>query len=324
MGELVSVVIPVRNDAPAVPNAVASVLAQQADELVEIVLAVGPSDDGSWDVASELAAETELVRVIENPSGRTPEALNRAIAASRGDIVVRVDARSVLPANYLAYALETLRETNAGNVGSVQVPVGDTPTQRAIAAAMRSRIGSGGAAYRHAGQRRRVGTAYLGAFRRAALDAVGGYDESFERNQDAELNTRLNAAGHEVWLDPRLRVDYRPRASLRRLASQYWQYGWWRQRTLRKHPGTAEPRQYAVPAAVLGLVGSGVVAIVGPTWALAPIGGYSLALAGAAATADDLTAAERVTMIAALATMHFCWGAGFLASGVVSFASNTA
>ena len=88
---------------------------------------------------------------------------------------VRVDARSQLPSDYIRNALETMSETGAGNVGAIQHPVGSTSTERGIAAAMCSRLGSGGAQYRHGQQRIEVETAYLGVFRRSALEEVGGW-----------------------------------------------------------------------------------------------------------------------------------------------------
>ena len=274
---------------------------------------VGPSRDGSRDVASAIATENGQVQVIDNPSGRTPDALNLGIANAHSDVVVRVDAHAVLPPMYVANALETIEATGAGNVGAVQVPVGDTPAQRAIAAAMSSWLGTGGAAYRHGTSIARVDTAYLGVFRRDALLEVGGYDQAFVRNQDAELNARLNQAGHQVWLDPRLRVEYRPRTSLRALAWQYWQYGWWRQRSARKHRSLAL-RQFVVPSAVVGVAGSVVAVGLGVTWAAVVPAVYLVAIGSSVLVVRGLSVTERLTMGAALVTMHASWGTGFLAS----------
>jgi len=313
MQRRVSVVLPVRNDADALPQAVRSIAEQQVADIDEILVVVAPSTDRSHQVATELAASDTRIHVLGNPSGRTAEALNLGIARATGDIVVRVDARSLLPVDYVANALESLDVTGAGNVGAVQVPVGDTPAQRAIAAAMSSRIGSGGAKYRHGTELAQVDTAYLGAFRRDALDDVGGYDTQFVRNQDAELNTRLNQAGHQVWLDPRLRVEYRPRASLRALASQYWQYGWWRQRTVRKHR-LAAVRQLIVPAMVAATALSAVTVALGFVWAALVPGVYLVTIGIAVVVAEGLTVRERAVMAAALVVMHFSWGTAFMAS----------
>jgi hypothetical protein len=217
-------------------------------------------------------------------------------------------------------AIETLERTSAANVGAAQVPVGVTLTERAIAAAMRSPLGSGGVAYRGGGEARPVDTAWLGAFRRSALTDVGGYDEEFIRNQDAELNARLNAAGHQVWFDPRLAVEYRPRPTLRALARQYYQYGWWRLRTVRRHPGSLAMRQLAAPFIVLGLLTGTLLGILATPWAFLLFAGYfgAVLIAGLASEGSLL---QRLTTGAALAAMHLSWGSGFLLSAIRSIGS---
>lgn len=309
----VATITPVLNDGASLRDAVESILSQTAVD--HVVLAVGPSSDSSLEVAAQLAREDERVLVIENPAGRTASALNLAIAATDADVIVRVDSRAVLPSDYVEHALETLADTGAGNVGAVQNPVGHSRTERAIANAMRSRAGSGGVAYRGSGEARQVDTAWLGAFRRVALDEVGGYDERFIRNQDAELNIRLNKAGHQVWFDPRLVVDYRPRPTLGKLARQYFEYGRWRFRTIRKHPDSAKLRQLAAPVIVIGLAISVVLALIwSPLLWLIP-GAYlaSVVLAGLVSSGPIL---ERLLTGAALLTMHVSWGSGFLLSAL--------
>jgi len=313
----IAIVIPARNDAAALPAAVASVVAQRGVTIDEVVIAVGPSEDETNAVANALANEHDIVRVVENPTGRTPNGLNLAIAATSAPVVVRVDARSVLPNEYVKFAIESMEATGAGNVGAVQVPVGATSTQRAIAAAMRSGLGSGGAAYRTATERRKVDTAYLGVFKREALEAVGRYDETFTRNQDAELNERLNRAGHEVWLDPRMAVDYYPRSTIAGLARQFWQYGWWRLRTARKHRGSLRPRQLAVVALVGGLLIALVAAAVVNPWFLLPVVAYGALVLGAGLFAGD-TVGERLLVPVALIIMHVTWAAGFVTSAIAS------
>ncbi len=307
----VAVVIPARNDAADLADAVASVQAQNGVRVSEIVIAVGPSTDDTAVVADQLAAGSSNVTVIDNPSGRTPSGLNLGIDATSAEIVARVDARAVLPPLYLANALETLTSSRAANVGAIQHPIGRTSTQRAVAAAMTSRLGSGGAAYRHAAAAGPVDTAWLGVFQRSALNEVGGYDEDFIRNQDAELNTRLRSAGYEVWLDPRLIVNYLPRTTLIGLARQYWQYGWWRLRTARRHR-ELRTRQAAVPVVMTIVVGSAVAATAAPVFAVVP-GGYLAGCVIAATRAPGLEPDERAKMAAALVVMHGSWAGGFIA-----------
>ena len=312
-----SVVIPARNDAADLANAVATVEAQRGVELREIVIAVGPSSDDTKGEALRLSARNSAIAVLDNPSGSTPAALNAAIGNTTGDIVVRVDARSQLPTDYITNALETMRETNAANVGALQVPVGSTSPERAIAAAMRCRFGSGGAAYRHSTTRQEVETAYLGVFRRTALEQVGGFDERFIRNQDSELNIRLRKAGFQVWLDPRLKVDYRPRPGLVALAKQYWQYGWWRAITLRRHPSSMQLRHAIVPVAIAGIGGATALGVFWHASFLAVPAAYvAVLVAVSASDRSDLTPRERAIMAAALATIHVSWGTAILISAI--------
>lgn len=314
----VSVVIPARNDGRALRHAIATIEAQAGVDIADIVIAVGPSSDDTESEAHRLARQNPAVRVVTNPSGRTPAALNAAIRSASGDVIVRVDARSKLPEDYMRNALETLIETGAGNVGSIQLPVGSTPTERGIAAAMRHRLGTGGAHYRHGNERIEVETAYLGVFRREALEAVGGYDESFIRNQDSELNIRLRAAGYPVWLDPRLVVAYQPRPTLKTFAQQYWQYGWWRAITLGRHPRSIKARQAVVPLAVVLLSGSTVLGVAVHAGFLAVPAVYGASLVGAAAIDHRAsTLYEKAAMSAALVTMHLTWGSGLLISAGV-------
>ncbi|MDC1302095.1 glycosyltransferase family 2 protein [bacterium] len=314
----VSVVIPARNDGAALGTAVESIRTQQDVVISEIAIAVGPSTDDTKAEANRLAATDPGILVLDNPTGLTPAGLNIAIANTTGDVVVRVDARSQLPPDYIKHALETMNATGAANVGAIQEAAGQTPTERAIAAAMHSKLGSGGARYRHGGDLREVETAYLGVFSRKALEDVDGFDESFIRNQDSELNIRLRNAGHTVWLDPRMVVEYRPRPSLRALASQYWQYGWWRAITLRRHPGSMKLRQAAVPLAVLALVASLVVGLAIQPWFLVIPAAYLGSLVVAAASEPQArTLREKATMVAALATMHVMWGTALIASTAV-------
>lgn len=313
MRKSVGVVIPARNDGASLASAVASVVDQTAS-IDSIVVAVGPSADDTEQVARQLATDNPGVSVVDNPTGGTAAGLNLAIAATHTDVVVRVDARSVLPERYVEHALESLSATGAANVGAIQSPVGHTQTERAIAAAMTSPLGTGGAAYRHGGERREVDTAYLGAFTSQALHQVGGYDEHFIRNQDAELNARLRSAGLSVWLDPRLVVQYRPRPNLASLAKQYWGYGRWRRETVRHHPESLKLRQMAAPTLVVGLVACLVLAPLVSLVFLAPVAVYLLLVLIAAMVSGDGSLIERLKMALALVTMHVSWGAGFLVS----------
>ncbi|MBT6099704.1 MAG: glycosyltransferase family 2 protein [Marinovum sp.] len=308
-----SVIIPALNAANVIEACLEAIFAQEYSGQLDVTVAVGPSSDNTKEVLARWAAQEHRLQVVDNPTGRTPTALNLAIAASRGDIVARVDAQSVLPAGYLQQAVSTLLRTGAGNVGGIQHPVGDEGTQRIIALAMRSPFGAGPANFRGHGTEGPTDTVYLGTFTRAALDSVGGYDESLIRNQDYELNWRLRQAGYLVWFDPKLKVDYWPRDTLKKLASQYFQYGAWKRRVIFRNPKSLRLRQLVAPTFVLGLLGSLVAVFLGsylglvlPLFYFTSCIRYSFLQEGRTVPVDHLRLAITFTVI------HVSWGLGFL------------
>lgn len=317
----VSVIIPILNEELHLAEAVERVLAQEYPGGLEVVLALGPSTDRTDAIAADLAASDPRIRTVPNPSGRTPEALNAAIAASTHPVVVRVDGHSILPSNYIATAVRTLAQTGADNVGGLMAAEGTTVFERAVARAMTSRFGVGSAAFHTGGTAAAVDTVYLGVFRREALERVGGYDPDFTRAQDWEMNHRIRASGGTVWFTPELKVIYRPRPDVRRLARQYFEYGRWRRQVVREHPETLNPRYLAAPVAVVGVAAGTAAALastVGPTWLrlglLAPVGYAALVVGAAVVTGQGLDVPARLRLPVVYATMHACWGWGFLTS----------
>jgi glycosyltransferase involved in cell wall biosynthesis len=275
-----------------------------------VCLAVGPSTDGTEAIAADLAAANPRVRVVDNPRGVTPAALNAAITATSGEVVVRVDGHAELSPGYIERAVRTLGRTGAVNVGGVQRAEGTTPFERAVARAMTSPLGVGGARFHTGGVEGAVDTVYLGVFRRDALVAAGMFDEDLIRNQDYELNIRLRAAGGIVWFDPDLWVSYRPRPTLRRLARQYFEYGTWKRRVVRMHPRSLKPRQALPPIATVAI---GLGLVLGPFWWpawIVPAVYAAAILLGAALTGGTVGTAARLVLV--YPTMHLSWGLGFL------------
>ncbi len=305
----VSVIIPARGAAGLLPGCLDVVLPQlRADD--EVIVSAG--DDATAEAARARAVMDPRIRVVANPAGTTPAALNVAIGAARHPVVVRVDAQSRLPDGYRDRVVSLLAGTAAVTVGGRQVAWAERGIAAGIAAAMNARLGHGGAAYRSGARGGPVDTVYLGAFRADALRAVGGYDERFTTNQDAELNERLRRAGGTVWLDPTIEVTYLPRATLRALARQFRAYGRGRAMTARRHPGSLSRRQLAAPTLVLSLLATLVVlpwtAVLLWLW----VAGYGgLLLLGTLLEGPDARRRFPVT-VAALAVMHLAWGYGFL------------
>ena len=317
----VSIVLPVRDE--AVAAALAAAGAQDYAGPLEIVVA-----DGSAGRATADAARRALpsVRIVPNPGRSAAAGMNRAVAATAHPVIVRCDARCTLPPDYVRRAVAALARTGAANVGGRLRFAGRTRFERAAGFAMSTRVGSGGPRYRTGGAEGAVDTVPLGAFRRDALAAAGGFDATMARNEDYELNWRLRRNGARVWFDPALSVWYRPRSSPGALARQYFDYGRWKRETLRRHPRSLRARHLAAPLLLLGLGASALAAGVGTGLPTAAAAAAAPLLAGAAATplawvaallAGASGALRRRDVpvgwtVLALAVMHLAWGAGFL------------
>lgn len=326
----VSYVMPVYNEAAYIDDAVASVLAQRYEGEQELVLALGPSTDGTSERVAAIAAREPRVRIVHNPEMAIPIGLNRAIRAARHDVIVRVDAHTELAPDYTATAVATLTRTGAASLGGLMVAEGRTRFQRAVARAYNSRLGLGGGAYHGSAVEGPAESAYLGIMRREAIVAVGLYDEGLKRAEDWELNFRLRSAGEVVWLDPALRVTYWPRDTSSKLSRQFVATGIWRGELVRRHGGRHPLRYFAPPALVLASAASLVVlalqlsgVLAGPASLvlglvhLAPALYLLLLAALLVVPSSGRSLADRATFALVIATMHVSWGAGFLRGAVL-------
>lgn len=322
----VSFVMPVLNEEGHLEAAVRTILAQDYPGEKEIVLALGPSRDRSTEIAEHLAAEDSRVRIVHNPRRDIPIGLNLAIAASHSPIIVRVDAHSELTPDYTRLGVETLLREGAANVGGIMQAAGRTPLQRAIARGYNSPFGLGGGAYHGDGTPGPAESAYLGIFRREAVEAAGGYDPIIRRGEDWELNLRIRRGGGLIWFDPALKVTYWPRSKLSHLAQQFFATGTWRAVLVRKYGG-ANPWRFFVPGTlVLALAVCVLLAVLqltgvvdGPLSAwlsllyLAPLT-YTAGIAYAVAKMPgQQSPRDRLLSALCLVMMHVCWGSGFLA-----------
>ena len=318
MGELsvspaISVILPVLNEEPHLAESVTAILSQNYEGPFEIILALGPSRDQTNAIAEELAARDTRIKLVMNPSGKTAAGLNLAIAASENPVIVRVDGHAKIPNDYLSIAVSVLRESGAVNVGGVMAAEGVTNFEIAVSRAMRSPLGVGSSRFHTGGKAGEVDTVYLGAFRREAINAVGGFDERYTRAQDWELNHRLRKSGGKIYFDPRLQVTYRPRPNLSKLAKQYFQYGRWRRVVSRSHPGTVNLRYLAPPLTLIGTLTSLILGLLLHPIFLLPAAVYGIfMLISSILIAKSIR--EFFSLLAIIPTMHFAWGAGFITS----------
>ena len=324
-----SVIVPARNAAATLPATLDAILSQDYPGETEVIVADG----------SDTTATSELVRrrypgviLVPNSERSTSAGLNRALAVARHPIVVRCDAHSVLRPGYIARAVEILVRTGAANVGGRVNPVGSTRVGRAVALATTVWLGAGRSRYRVGGAAGPADTVFPGTFRRDALEAVEGFDETFVRNQDFELNWRLRACGEVVWFSPDLVTDYRPRDTLGALARQYFGYGRWKRAVLRRHPRSLRPRQLAPLLLLLALAGSAAVAAA--DWllpgasmtgvalsvvaAVVPFAYATLLISGAVVLGLARRRPEAMLVPAVLATIHLSWAFGFFTGGIAT------
>jgi len=309
----ISVILPIRNEAAHLAKVLNAIMSQDFHGSLEVILAIGPSSDGTEQIAAAIAERDNRVVIVSNPTGRTAAGLNLAVKQSRYSNIVRVDGHAEIPHNYLRLILEILGQSGAVNVGGVMAAIGESLFERSVARAMRSPLGVGTSRFHTGGVAGSVDTVYLGAFRKEALLAVGGFDERFTRAQDWELNFRLRAVGGLVYFDPRLVVTYRPRSTIKALARQYFEYGRWRRVVSRQHDGTINYRYLAPPFTVLVTGLSLILGIVISNIFFIPALVYSLFILIASILIGK-SLSEVMCLPLILLTMHISWGSGFLTS----------
>ena len=318
----VTIVMPALDEERYIASAIASVLPDEDAAIdYEVIVADGGSVDATAKIVRMLARGNRAIRLVENV-GRTQSAgvnLAARLADPRSSVLVRADCHAGYPADFVVTCVQALAERNSASVVVPMRTVGATCMQRAVAAAQNSRLGNGGAAHRlPGGGSRFVDHGHHAAFDRQAFLAVGGYDEGFKANEDAEFDKRLVAAGGRIWMNDAATITYYPRASLGSLARQYAGYGAGRAATLLKQGGELRARQMLPLVAFLGCLTSlllGTQDLVLTTPAL-------IYMTGCMAWGCLMAAKSRKPCLAlaglAAMTMHMAWAIGFLRVGVRS------
>jgi succinoglycan biosynthesis protein ExoA len=305
--------MPVLNEAAHIERSVGAVLAQRFDRGVEVLVVDGGSQDGTREIIERLAANDARVQLLFNPARRIPNALNIGLRRARGQYVARMDAHAFYPPDYIALAVERFEAGGVDCVSGPQLPHGEGRWSRRVALALGTRVGMGGASFRNAKREIEVDTAFTGVWRRETLEQLGGWDERWPINEDAELAARIREAGGRYVCLPAMAARYVPRNSLPQLARQYYRYGMYRAKTARHHPLALRPSHALSPGLVLTLA-AGLPAS-SPARRVARIGllAYGGALAaGTAQAAGDADVSDLAWLPLVFATMHLSWGAGFL------------
>ncbi len=322
MPPTVSIIVPCFNEEKRIHTLLDAIFAQTYPrELLDVTIADGHSTDKTREVIAQFQREHPdlKITVIDNDARTIPAGVNRAIAASRGEIILRLDGHSGPYPDYVEKSVAALENGKGQNVGGVWEirPGAETWVARSIAIAAAHPLGVGDALYRHAKQAAVVDTVPFGAWKRSLVEEIGGYDESLLSNEDYEFNARIRQSGGKIWLDPAIRSLYFARPTLNALARQYWRYGFWKFRMLRRYPATLRWRQALPPLFVLSLLGGAFLA---PAW---PVFGWLLTfellayfgilgLAGLRSTIQHRGAFLLFGLPLAITVMHVAWGSGFL------------
>lgn len=324
-GLLVSVIVPCYNEERRIGDLLRALAAQTFPvNSMEVLIVDGMSTDGTREVIEGFArSHPDLrLRLIDNPDRIIPAALNRGVEAAQGEILLRLDAHSVPDPDYVQQSVLTLTQTEVANVGGLWriEPGADTWIARSIAAAGAHPLGAGDARYRTRGTPGAVETVPFGAFRREWVQRIGGFNENLLTNEDYEFNTRLREAGGVVWFNPAIQSVYFSRPTLEELARQYFRYGYWKLRMLRRYPTSLRWRQalpplYLVATLILGLaslIAPGARLLLGVQW------GSYLAVLSLMAIIQAVVRRDFAMLVGfplAIMTMHLAWGCGFLWSG---------
>jgi glycosyltransferase involved in cell wall biosynthesis len=318
----VSIIVPCYNEENTIRELLESICQQTYPlEKMEVIIADGKSEDHTREKIQEFQQSHPQIhlKIIDNPRRIIPSALNLAIQAASGEIILRLDAHCHPMHDYVARSVEDLLQGKGKNVGGLWIirPGAETWIAKSIAISASHPLAVGDARYRYSNQEGSVDTVPFGAFWKDYLVDLGGYNDELLTNEDYELNTRIRKRGDIVWFDPNIRSIYYSRPTISGLAKQYWRYGYWKCKMLKKFPGSLRLRQAIPPLFVAGWLFLGIAAIFSQIFQLLlalMVLLYILALLVISLPAifkeKDLTLIFGLPI--SIATMHFCWGAGFL------------
>ncbi len=324
MEKSVSVVIPCLNEEKHIQRVIKAIANQSYSiDLIEVVIADGDSTDGTLDqIEISRKLFTELpIKVVNNPRRNIPAALNLAIKNSSGEIIIRMDAHTIPDRDYIHYCVENLQKENISNVGGLWLiqPGRDTWIAKSIAAAGSHPLGVGDARYRYSLDAGFVETVPFGAFHRLLFDEIGYFDETLLTNEDYELNARILQNGGRIYYDPRIKSEYHARGTLKDLLLQYWRYGYWKLKMLRRYPDTIRLRQALPPLFVTIIFVLAISGVFFP-YSFVALAGI-LVLYFLILTLASLKPAKKESdfrlifgIPIAIFIMHISWGAGFIVS----------
>ncbi len=324
----VSIIIPCLNEEKTIGNVLQAVYDQKYPRrAIEVIIADGISKDSTLKRIEEFNRKHKdlTVKIISNPLKQIPIALNLAIRAARGEIIIRMDGHSLPREDYVALCVKDLVEKKGDNVGGQWdiIPGADTWIARGISAAAAHPLGVGNVRYRISGEAGPVDTVPFGCYFRTLFERIGMFDETLLTNEDYELNTRIRKQGGVIWFDPDIVCQYYSRPTLFELARQYWRYGFWKAKMIKKYPTSLKPRQILPPLFVAGLL-SLLLAGLFYNPLLTGLSVVFLLYLSIIILASVPEVRKRkdvflfVSMPLAILTMHITWGTGFIFSPLLT------
>jgi glycosyltransferase involved in cell wall biosynthesis len=308
--DLVTVVIPARNEAASIGACLDSVRAQTHRDL-QVVVVDGASEDTTVEVVRTHMASDPRIELLHHQALTIPSSLNQAVRAARGRWLVRVDAHSTVGPDYVALAVERLR-AGWGGVGGRKEAVARTSAGRAIAVALGSRLGVGGSTYHYGTAEEDVDHIPFGAYPLDVVRELGGWDETLVANEDYEFDYRVRETGRRLLFDPRLVIRWHCRETVPDLYRQYRRYGSGKADVVRLHPTSLSPRHLMPPAFVAYLAAGALLGVRHPQRLLVMLAPYAAGVAAESVRcAPRLAPQDRRHLPAAFVAMHVGWGVGF-------------
>lgn len=314
----VSIICPTYNEEKYIEKCIDSMLHQDIEKSdIEILFVDGRSSDKTREIIEGYQKEYPFIQLIDNPERTVPFAMNCGIKAARGETIIRIDAHSEFPPNYIRVLREQLVALNAENVGPVCLTLAATESieAKAIATALSSSFGVGNAYFRiGASKVMEVDTVPFGCFHRKTFDKIGMYDEELIRNQDDELNARIIKNGGKIFLIPDLVVKYYARDTIQKTRKMYYQYGLFKPLVNKKIGSPATLRQFFPMLFVLGLILGFILSFVHPVFLYTYLAVLTLYIIGAVVFSikDAKEKKEILYLPYIFLTLHLAYGWGYL------------
>jgi len=315
----ISILIPCYNEENYIKQCLDSLIDDFVLQNAEILVLDGMSTDRTRFVVERYIKNHKniSIKLLDNPKKYQSYGLNSAMGSARGEVIVRADAHTKYPKDYVKKCVELLVNIDAEGIGGVMTAKGKTRFQKLVALAMKHPVGVGDAKFHLGNYSGYVDTVYLGTFWKGIFNKLGGFDPHTHPNEDAEFNLRILESGGKIYLDKSIKVEYFPRDSLKKLTKQYFNYGKGRSRTTLKHRRFTSPRQLAPIALVLGILASLILSVViSPVFLFFPASYVSSILIVSLLSffkGEMRKFADVFLLSVIFMSMHISWGLGFLA-----------